>query len=123
MFNKIDVLKDVSVVPLLQNNYKDSVVISAVTHQGIAELKRRILETIERRFLCVDLSCSPGNGKLIAYLHGHANIMSEQYVDEQVTFRLLIDKKVVQKIQAMDDSIQIKEITGVSTTGVGFDSM
>ncbi len=119
VFNKIDLLKDVSAVPLLQTNYKDCVVISAVTHQGIAELKRRILETIERYFLCVDLSCSPGNGKLIAYLHGHAHIMSEQYVEEQVTFRLLIDKKIVQKIQAMDDSVQIKETTASSTHGVG----
>ncbi len=118
VFNKIDVLKDVSAVPLLQTNYKDSVVISAVTHQGIAELKRRILETIERHFLCVDLSCSPGNGKLIAYLHGHANIMSEQYVEEQVTFRLLIDKKIVQKIQAMDDTVQIKEVTNTNPSGV-----
>lgn len=118
VFNKIDALKDVSVIPLLQNNYKDSVVISAVTHQGIAELKRRILETIERRFLCVDLSCSSGNGKLIAYLHGHANIMSEQYVEEQVTFRLLIDKKIVQKIQAMDDTVQITEITATNPSGV-----
>ncbi|MEK7733444.1 MAG: GTPase HflX [Planctomycetota bacterium] len=118
VFNKIDVLKDVSAVPLLQTNYKDCVVISAVTHQGIAELKRRILETIERHFLCVDLSCSPGNGKLIAYLHGHANIMSEQYVEEQVTFRLLIDKKIVQKIQALDDTVQIKEVTATSPSGV-----
>ena len=118
VFNKIDVLKDVSVVPLLQTNYKDCVVISAVTHQGIAELKRRILETIERHFLCVDLSCNPGNGKLIAYLHGHANVVSEQYVDEQVTFRLLIDKKVVQKIQAMDDTVQIKEVTNTNPSGV-----
>ncbi|MEK6728743.1 MAG: GTPase HflX [Planctomycetota bacterium] len=118
VFNKIDVLKDVSAVPLLQATYKDCVVISAVTHQGIAELKRRILETIERHFLCVDLSCSPGNGKLIAYLHGHANIMSEQYVEEQVTFRLLIDKKIVQKIQALDDTVQIKEITITNPSGV-----
>ena len=118
VFNKIDVLKDVSAVPLLQTNYKDSVVISAVTHQGIAVLKRRILETIERHFLCVDLSCSSGNGKLIAYLHGHANIMSEQYVEEQVTFRLLIDKKIVQKIQALDDTVQIKEVTATSPSGV-----
>jgi len=119
VFNKIDVLKDVSVVPLLQANYKDCVVISAVTHQGIAELKRRILETIERHFLCVDMSCSSGNGKLIAYLHGHAHIMSEQYVEEQVTFRLLIDKKIVQKIQAIDDSVQIQEIMASSTKDVG----
>lgn len=119
VFNKVDVLKDVSVIPLLQNNYKDSVVISAMTHQGIAELKRGILETIERHFLCVDLSCSSGNGKLIAYLHGHANIMSEQYVEEQVTFRLLIDKKIVQKIQALDDTVQIEEITSSNTHGIG----
>ena len=118
VFNKIDVLKDVSVIPLLQSNYKDSVMISAKTHQGITELRRRILETIERNFMYVDLSCSAGNGKLIAYLHGHANIMSEQYVEEQATFRLLIDKKIVQKIQAMDDSVQIKEVINTNPSGV-----
>ena len=118
VFNKIDVLKDVSVIPLLQSNYKDSVMISAKTHQGITELRRRILETIERNFMYVDLSCSAGNGKLIAYLHGHANIMSEQYVEDQATFRLLIDKKIVQKIQAMDDSVQIKEVINTNPSGV-----
>ena len=119
VFNKIDTLKDASVIPLLENNYKDSIMISAKTHQGITELKRRILETIERNFLCVELSCSSGNGKLIAYLHGHAHIMSSQFDEQQVTFRLLIDKKIVQKIQAMDASVQIKEIAAPCPNGVG----
>lgn len=119
VFNKIDTLKDATVIPLLENNYKNSIMISAKTHQGITELKRRILETIERSFMCVELSCSSGNGKLIAYLHGHAHIMSSQFDEQQVTFRLLIDKKIVQKIQAMDTSIQIKEIAVPVPNGVG----
>ena len=44
--------------------------------------------------------------------------MSEQYDEQQVTFRLLIDKKIVQKIQALDDTVQIKEITATNPSGV-----
>ncbi len=109
VFNKIDAVKEEAVIPLLRSRYKDCVVISAKTHQGIEDLKRKIIEMLEKNFIDVELSCSTANGKLIAYLHEHAHIVSSRFDDERATFRLFIEEKLVHKLQMMDDGIQIKE--------------
>ena len=83
--------------------------ISAKTHQGIEDLKRKIIEMLEKNFIDVELSCSTANGKLIAYLHEHAHIVSSRFDDERATFRLFIEEKLVHKLQMMDDGIRIKE--------------
>ncbi|HHT9124081.1 MAG TPA: GTPase HflX, partial [Candidatus Wunengus sp. YC63] len=85
------------------------VMISAKTHQGIEDLKRKIIEMLEKNFIDVELSCSTANGKLIAYLHEHANIINSRFDDERATFRLFIEEKLVHKLQMMDDGIRIKE--------------
>ena len=109
VFNKIDAVKEEAVIPLLRSRYKDCVVISAKTHQGIEDLKRKIIEMLEKNFIDVELSCSTANGKLIAYLHEHAHIVSSRFDDERATFRLFIEEKLVHKLQMMDDGIRIKE--------------
>jgi GTPase len=111
VFNKIDALKDESVVPLLRNSYEeDCVVISAKTCQGIQDLKRRIVEIMEQEFVDVELSCSSGNGKLIAYLHEHANVINSQFNDQRVIFKVCIDNKLIHKLCAMDSDVQIHEV-------------
>ena len=109
VFNKIDAVKEEAVIPLLRSRYKDCVMISAKTHQGIEDLKRKIIEMLEKNFIDVELSCSTANGKLIAYLHEHAHIVSSRFDDERATFRLLMEDKLVHKLRMMDDGIQIKE--------------
>jgi len=109
VFNKIDAVQDDAIIPLLRSRYKDCVMISAKTHQGIEDLKRKIVEMLEKNFVDVELSCSAANGKLIAYLHEHARILSSRFDDERATFRLFIEEKLVHKLQMMDDGIQIKE--------------
>jgi len=107
--NKIDAIKEESIIPLLQNRYKDCILISAKTYRGIQDLKRRIGEMLERNFVDVELTCSPGSGKLIAYLHEHARILNSRFDEQQVTFRLLMEDKLIQKLRMLDDNIRIKE--------------
>lgn len=114
VFNKIDAMKDESIIPLHRSNYKDCLMISAKTHQGIQELKRRIDEVLERSFVDIELTCSPGNGKLIAYLHEHAHILSSRFNEQRVTFRLLMEDKLIQKLRMVDDDVQIKEAVVVN---------
>jgi len=111
VFNKIDAVKEEAVIPLLRSRYKDCVMISAKTHQGIEDLKRKIMEMLEKNFIDVELSCNVANGKLIAYLHEHAHIVSSRFDDERATFRLLTEDKLLQKLRMLDDGIQIKEVT------------
>lgn len=109
VFNKTDAMKDESIIPLHRSNYKDCLMISAKTHQGIQELKRRIDEVLERSFVDIELTCSPANGKLIAYLHEHAHIISSCFEEQRVTFRLLMEDKLIQKLRMVDEDVQIKE--------------
>ena len=109
VFNKIDAVKEEAVIPLLRSRYKDCVMISAKAHQGIEDLKRKIMEMLEKNFIDVELSCNVANGKLIAYLHEHAHIVSSRFDDERATFRLLMEDKLLQKLRMLDDGIQIKE--------------
>ncbi len=109
VFNKIDAVRDESAVPLLRSHYKNCVIISAKTHQGMEELKRKIVEMLERNLVDLEISCSAGNGKLIAYLHEHARIISSRFEDERATFRLLMEDKLLQKLRMLEDDIQVKE--------------
>lgn len=110
VFNKIDAVKEEAVIPLLRSRYKDCVMVSAKTHQGIEDLKRKIIEMLEKNFIDVELSCNVANGKLIAYLHEHAHIVSSRFDDERATFHLLMEDKLLQKLRMLDDGIQIKEV-------------
>ena len=109
VFNKVDAVKEDAIIPLLRSRYKDCVMISAKTHQGIEDLKRKIVEMLEKDFVDVELSCSAANGKLIAYLHEHARILSSRFDDERATFRLLMEDKLIHKLRMLEDGIQIKE--------------
>lgn len=109
VFNKIDAVKEEAVIPLLRSRYKDCVMISAKTHQGIEDLKRKIIEMLEKNFIDVELSCNVANGKLIAYLHEHAHIVSSRFDDERATFRLLMEDKLIHKLRMLEEGIQIKE--------------
>ncbi|TLD41161.1 MAG: GTP-binding protein HflX [Candidatus Jettenia ecosi] len=108
VFNKIDTITNESIVPLLRNRYGGCVMISAKTQRGIEDLKRRIEGELEQNFVEIELSCSPGNGKLIAYLHEHAHIISSQFHEQSVTFKLLIENKLIHKLRMMDSDIQIQ---------------
>ncbi len=112
VFNKIDALKDESIIPLLRSRYGNCVMISAKTRQGIDILKQKTSEMFEQNFIHAEVSCDAGNGKLIAYLHEHAHVLSSQFNDQRVTFRLLMEDKVVHKLSMLGNDIQITEIAG-----------
>jgi GTP-binding protein HflX len=110
VLNKIDALKDESVIPLLKNRYKNCIVISAKTCQGIPALKQKIAEILEKRLLNIEISCSQENGKLIATLHENAHILNRTSDDRRLTFHLQIEDKFLSKLLKLHDDIQIKEL-------------
>jgi GTP-binding protein HflX len=110
VFNKADALKDESVIPLLRNRYENCAVISAKTRQGIEDLKRKVTEMFERNFIHVEASGDVSNGKFIAYLHENARILSSQFDDQRVTFRLLMEDKLVHKLSMLGNDVQVKAI-------------
>lgn len=113
VFNKADALKDESVIPLLRSRYENCVVISAKTRQGIDDLKQKITEMLERNFIHAEVSGDASNGKLIAYLHENAHILSSQFDDQRVTFRLLMEDELIHKLSMLGSDVQVKRIEGL----------
>jgi len=109
VFNKIDAVADESIVPLLLKQYKDGVVISAVTQRGIPSLKRKIIEVLEKGFVEIELSCKQQNGKLISYLHENAHVLDTRSDNQHIILHLLIDDTLLYKLRKTHDNIQIKE--------------
>jgi GTP-binding protein HflX len=81
VFNKVDIVPDISRFEMLQTLYPQAVSVSAKTGLGLAQLTRTVIERCKGSQLVLRLKCSPANGKIISFLHAHGKIIEEKYDD------------------------------------------
>ncbi len=93
VLNKVDAIKEVGLLEMLQTLHPDAVVISARTGLGLDELGWRITQHYKGREIVLRVSSSHSNGKVQSFLRAHGDILSEQYNDGSV----IIDVKMGQK--------------------------
>ena len=80
VFNKIDMLDEAGLFGSLRNQYPDAVFVSALRGIGLEELKKRLLEVIERDFVERIAYLPVSESKTIAHIHRVANVLSEDYM-------------------------------------------
>ncbi len=83
--NKIDAVADRGVVDVLLNRYPAAIPISARTGAGLDQLTAAVAAALSRTFLDVDVEMGVDNGRLMAFLSSHAEVLSKQYHDARVT--------------------------------------
>ncbi len=106
--NKADAIKDESLSTFFRNKYSDCILMSALKGYGLSELKQRIIEHLGKNQVEINLKCSTGNGKLIAYLFENGRILSREFKDETVSFHILISEKHLAKLHKFgSNDIQI----------------
>ena len=105
ILNKVDAVQGRNLESVL-NRYPNAVPVSAKTREGFARLNKVVSDALSRPFLDVDIEMNVANGKLLAYLAAHGEILSTQYNEDTVKVHCRIPKKVVGKI-ADDDTIKI----------------
>jgi GTP-binding protein HflX len=81
VFNKVDIVPDISRFEMLQTLYPQAVSVSAKTGLGLAQLTRSVIERCKGSQVVLRLKCSPANGKIISFLHAHGKIIEEKYDD------------------------------------------
>ncbi len=86
VWNKIDCLDTQSFPPHICP-------VSAITGQGTERLLQEIGEHLAREKQNITLKLSPSNGKAIAWLHEHAQIMKEEYLDEKICLNVRINNR------------------------------
>jgi len=98
VLNKIDVLKDASIVAFFRSKYDNTVTISARTAQGLEKLKQKVVSFAEKECVEIKLVCSASSGKLLAYIYENSRVLNRTVADSSVRFHILIDEKNLSKL-------------------------
>ena len=105
--NKIDVAGQSAMVHAIQRRYPNAIPISAVTGNGLDSLATAVSDALSRSFRDAHIEMSVTNGKLMAYLAAHGQILSRQYADERVIVHCRLAEKYLGKVYG--DEVVIRD--------------
>ena len=97
VLNKVDAVKDQNLESVLQR-YPNAVPVSAKTGEGFDRLAKAVSDALSRPFLNVDVEMDVSNGKLLAYLSAHGEILSTKYNEDTMIVHCRIPRKIAGKI-------------------------
>lgn len=106
VLNKVDALEDRSLLDTLLDRYPNAVPISARSCYGLNELGHAVSDALSRSFLDVDVETSVGNGRLLAYLSAHGEVLSKNFTDSRMTVHCRIPQQCLGVIE--EDGTQVR---------------
>jgi len=90
VLNKVDIVRRIGDLEMLQTLFPDAVCISAKTSYGLEKLNEAVAARYKGTELLLRVASSQSNGKVQSFLRAHGQILNEQYRDSSV----LIDAKL-----------------------------
>jgi GTP-binding protein HflX len=90
IINKVDVVRKIGDLDMLQTLFPDAVCISARTGFGLEHLAEGISKKYKGDEILLRVCSSQANGRMQSFLRAHGQILKEQYLDSSV----LIDAKL-----------------------------
>jgi GTP-binding protein HflX len=105
VLNKVDAA-DPGQLALLMTRYPRAVQISARTGQGFPQLAAAVSEALTHGFLDVDVETGVDNGRLLALLSAHGEVLSRRYNESRVTVHCRVPQKVLGHLLGPDTSIR-----------------
>jgi GTP-binding protein HflX len=97
VLNKADAA-DRAQLEALMTRYPNAIPISARQGQGLDRLAGAVSVALSRSFLDVDVETHVGNGRLMAYLAAHGEVLSKHFSDTQVVIHCRIPKQHLEQI-------------------------
>jgi GTP-binding protein HflX len=93
VINKSDLLPDRARLEGIFSRYPSAIPISAKTGYGLANLAAAVSDALSHSFLDVDVELGLDNGRLLAYLAAHGEVLSKQYTDSRVIVHCRISQQ------------------------------
>jgi GTP-binding protein HflX len=84
VLNKVDVVKKVSELEMLQTLFSDAVCISAKTGYGLEHLSEAVLSKYKGAVVLLRVSSNQSDGRVQSFLRAYGKIIEEQYLDGSV---------------------------------------
>lgn len=100
----------------LANRYPHAVQVSAKTGAGFDKLAHAVSDALSRSFRNVDIETDVSNGRLLAYLAEHGEILSTRYQEERAIIHCRIPQKYLGRIRDENTIIRDHEKEAESTS-------
>ncbi len=98
VLNKVDALKDSSIITFFKSKYDNTVTISALTGQDIEKLKREMVKFADKGSTEIKLECGVSNGKLLSYIYENSRVLKRTFINASVHFHIVIEEKNLSKL-------------------------
>lgn len=110
VLNKVDVVRNISDLEILQTLYRDAVSISARTGYGLESLCEAVTAKYKGAELLVRVTSSQSNGKVQSFLRAHGRITNEQYTDSSVLIEAQLGRNQLPELERLrPENIEIVE--------------
>ena len=102
VLNKIDAVDDPVRRDQVLARHPHALPISARGGAGLAALARAVSDHLGRAFRDVDVETDPGNGRLLAWLAAHGEVLSRHFSDDRMTIHCRIPAALLGRIDPHD---------------------
>ncbi len=106
LLNKVDFVDDLSELPLLRKLVGETVCTSAVTGEGLDEVRRRVMDVLDHGKVELRVRVDAGNGRLISYLYEHGIVMDRSVTDATLRFRVKMDPQQSGIVRSMGGDVE-----------------
>ena len=104
--NKVDQLDSATSLERILKRYPRAIAISAKSGEGIEKLTKAVSEALSDTFREVLVKTSVSNGKLMAYIAAHGEIITQEYEEQQVTIRCRMPQKYLGRIGGHETTVE-----------------
>jgi GTPase len=118
VLNQIDRVREPGFLEGLKVRYPTAIAVSARSGEGLPRLATAVSDALTQHFLDVDVETDVANGRLLAYLAQHGEILSRTYTGERVSIHCRLPRKYVGRIRP-DDAVIRPRVTAVHRNGNG----
>ncbi len=99
LFNKIDHPRSAALLQGMLNRYPNAIPISARSGEGFERLAVAASDALSRSFCDVDIETHVGNGRLIAFVQAHGEVLSMRYLEDQVIIHCRIPSRFLGRLR------------------------
>jgi GTP-binding protein HflX len=119
VLNKMDRVQDHVEVACLARRYRQSVAISAACRQGLDELAQAVAAALRADHVEAEIETSAGNGRVLALVHAHSEVLSQRYQDSHVLVHCLIPQHLLHHLQQPE--VKLRVLSPAASAACGWD--
>jgi GTP-binding protein HflX len=112
--NKIDALDNPARLEGLRTRYPHAVPISARTGEGLPELAVAVSDALSRSFVDVDVETGVENGRLMAFLASHGEVLSKKFFESRVIVHCRIAQRHLRRIEENGTVVRMRPLAGLA---------